>query len=174
MRNQSWHHGITSSLGPICMWLETKFSSAADVIWQTCISDVDWQDFLLFPHIRHPGHTAGLGEPGHVRNAARTCGAGEENNSHPGAAHGSDDTHYHLQPALHQPTLRNSNQCDIYRVNTHSKQILQIACRRSKQGNSSFNPSRQNSCSLHDCIQPVNQLGTSCKSWGIQIHLCVA
>lgn len=59
MRNHSWHHGITNSLGPICMWLRTKFSSAADVIWQTCLSDVDWQDFLFFPHGKHPWHNLG-------------------------------------------------------------------------------------------------------------------
>lgn len=43
-----WHGSITSSLRPTCMWLEAKFSFTADVISQTCISDVDWQAFHFF------------------------------------------------------------------------------------------------------------------------------
>lgn len=30
------------------MWLEAKFQFTADVITQTCISDVDWQAFRFF------------------------------------------------------------------------------------------------------------------------------
>lgn len=71
-----------------------------------------WQDFLSFPHNKHPGHTAGLGEPGHVRITVRMYSAGEENNPHPGAAHGSKDRAAILcvpQPALYQPTFRKSS-----------------------------------------------------------------
>lgn len=46
------------------MWLGTKFSSAADVIWQTCISDVDWQDFLFFHIINTHGIPQAYGNLG--------------------------------------------------------------------------------------------------------------
>lgn len=143
MRNQSWHHGITSSLGPICMWLETKFSSAADVIWQTCISDVDWQHFLFFHILNTQGTPQAEGKLG-MSGTLRGC-AGLERRTirSPVLPMGAMTPATILglpQAALHQPTFRNSKHCDIYRVNTHSKQILQIVCRRIKQGDSSFTP----------------------------------
>lgn len=55
MRNWSWHHDTTCNLGSFCVWLGTKSHFVADVIWQTCKTDVDLKGFYCTYIINSPG-----------------------------------------------------------------------------------------------------------------------